>query len=64
MVSLNPKDWFKKKPLESALETHAVDDLDPFAYSGQTAQAPWENSIFDGGKFFGGFGATQLQTGS
>ena len=61
MVSLNPKDWFKKKPLEAAIETHAVDDLDPFAYSGQTAQAPWENSIFDGGKFFGGFGPTQLQ---
>lgn len=39
----------------------AVDDLKPFTYAGQTATDPWQNSIFDGGKFFGGFGATQLQ---
>lgn len=58
MVSLNLKNWFKKKPI---IETYAIDNLDPFAYSGQTSLAPWENSIFDGGKFFGGFGTTQLQ---
>lgn len=39
----------------------AVSDLDPFAYSGQTSFAQWENSIFDGGKFAGGFGPTQIQ---
>lgn len=40
----------------------SVDDLEPFAYAGQTAFAPWEQSLFDGGKFFGGFGDTQIQT--
>ena len=39
----------------------AVDDLQPFAYSGQTSFSPWENSIFDGAKFAGGFGPTQIQ---
>lgn len=39
----------------------AVNDLTPFAYAGQTSGSPWESSIFDGGKFFGGFGTTQLQ---
>lgn len=37
-----------------------VDDLDPYTYSGQTSPAPWGHSIFDGSKFFGGYGATQL----
>ncbi len=47
-----------------AVDTHqtlAVGDLDPFAYAGQTGFAPWEQSIYDGGKFAGGFGATQVQ---
>lgn len=61
MVSLNPLNWFKKDPVNAAINTHVVDDLDPFAYSGQTSFAPWENSIFDGGKFAGGFGTTQIQ---
>jgi len=34
----------------------AVDDLDPFAYAGQTGFSPWQSSIYDGGKFAGGFG--------
>jgi capsid protein len=38
----------------------AVDDLKPHAYQGQTTTDPWENSLYDGGKFYGGFGATQL----
>lgn len=38
----------------------AVDELDPYTYSGQTSPAPWDHSIFDGGKFFGGYGTTQL----
>lgn len=38
----------------------AVDDL--MAYAGQTTLSPWQNSYFDGGKFAGGFGPTQLQT--
>jgi len=37
-----------------------VDQLDPFAFAGQTAFSSWENSIFDGGKFLGGFGDTQI----
>jgi len=44
-----------------ALETIAVDQLAPKAYAGQTSQSPFENSIYDGGKFFGGFGTTQVQ---
>lgn len=43
-----------------AAPTLAVDDLDPFAYAGQTGPSPWQESIFDGGKFAGGFGATQI----
>lgn len=39
----------------------SVDALDPFAYAGQTDFSPWQSSIFDGGKFAGGFGDTQIQ---
>lgn len=39
----------------------AVDELDPFAYAGQQSFSPWETSIYDGGKFLGGFGTTQVQ---
>lgn len=39
----------------------AVDNMKPYAYAGQTSADPWEASIFDGGKFFGGFGTTQIQ---
>lgn len=42
-------------------QTMAVDDLEPWGYAGQTQFAGFENSIFDGGKFAGGFGNTQLQ---
>lgn len=38
----------------------SVDALDPFAYAGQTGFSPWQSSTFDGGKFAGGFGATQI----
>jgi len=31
------------------------------AYAGQTSSSGFENSIYDGGKFYGGFGLTQLQ---
>lgn len=37
-----------------------VDELT--AYAGQTTLSPWQSSYFDGGKFAGGFGPTQLQT--
>jgi len=52
-------------PTPGAINPHqvvSVDDLDPFSYAGQTSFAPWEQSLFDGGKFFGGFGNTQIQT--
>lgn len=39
----------------------AVDDLDPYAAAGQTHLAPFENSFYDGEKFGGGFGTTQVQ---
>lgn len=42
-------------------EAISIDNLDPFAYAGQAAPSPWQNSIYDGGKFAGGFGATQIQ---
>ena len=32
------------------------------AYNGQQLRSAWENSLFDGGKFAGGFGVTQNQT--
>jgi capsid protein len=39
----------------------SVDNLKPSAYAGQNYSSPWENSLFDGGKFAGGFGTTQIQ---
>ena len=41
--------------------TIAVDTMKPVAFQGQTRLSDWEHSIYDGGKFAGGFGATQLQ---
>lgn len=38
-----------------------IDDLNPFAYAGQTGYSSWENSLYDGSKFYGGFGPTQIQ---
>lgn len=37
----------------------SLDDLS--AYAGQTGSSPWENSLYDGSKFYGGFGTTQVQ---
>lgn len=59
MVKIFGYEFGKKAPDPETVT--AVDDLDPFAYAGQQAFAPWENSLFDGGKFAGGFGATQIQ---
>lgn len=44
---------------EPGLKTYDVDKLS--AYSGQTATNPWEWSIYDGAKFPGGMGKTQVQ---
>lgn len=39
-----------------------VDELSsPSAFAGQTGLSPWQNSVYDGGKFLNGFGATQFQ---
>jgi len=38
-----------------------VDKLNPWNYAGQTSTSPFESSIFDGSKFYGGFGPTQIQ---
>lgn len=48
-------------PFKRGPEVIAVDDMDPWAYQGQQILSNWENSIFDGGKFAGGFGPTQVQ---
>lgn len=39
----------------------SVGNLKPFSYTGQNSTSPWENSLFDGDKFLGGFGNTQVQ---
>jgi capsid protein len=57
MVSLNPLKWFKKS---ESIKSYLVDDLNPEAYTGQSSFASWQNSIYDGGKFTGGFGSTQI----
>lgn len=40
--------------------TVAVTDLPPVAYQGQQHFSPWQHSIYDGEKFYGGFGPTQI----
>jgi hypothetical protein len=42
----------------------SIDDLAPYAYAGQQSYAPTENSIWDGGKFAGGFGRTCMRVAS
>lgn len=66
MVTLTQKlrDLFGPAPgaLNERGEIISLDDLDPAAFAGQTAYSDFEWSIFDGGKFAGGFGATQIQS--
>lgn len=50
--------FFKRK---KEVPTVEVSDLNPMSYAGQQSFSPSQYSIFDGGKFSGGFGATQLQ---
>lgn len=52
------KIWYATHPQYTP--TVSVDDLNPVAYAGQTSPSPWENSLYDGSKFFGGFGDTQI----
>jgi len=40
----------------------AVDLRNLSAHAGQFTQSGFQNSLYDGGKFFGGFGLTQIQT--
>ena len=54
---LVPSEFTRKAP---ALPTVAVDEMRPMAYAGQTSQSGFENSIYDGGKFAGGYGRTQI----
>lgn len=37
-----------------------VNDMNPVNYAGQTGSSPFENTIYDGSKFYGGFGNTQI----
>ena len=48
----------KKKEKTKVL---SVDDMNPMSYQGQTTFSPWDVSIFDGSKFAGGYGETQIQ---
>jgi capsid protein len=41
--------------------TLTVDDLDPYSYDGQQYTSPAHWSVYDGSKFPGGFGPTQIQ---
>ncbi len=61
MVSKNKKN--RKRELASQKQDNviSVDDLNPKAYEGQHTSSPWGSSIYDGDKFWGGFGETQLQ---
>lgn len=52
------KIWYVTHPSQTPVVS--VDDMQPMNYAGQTTPSPWENSIYDGEKFFGGFGATQF----
>jgi len=52
---------FGKKPVDTETNTIPVDKLNPFAYAGQNNTSDYQDSIWDGGKFSGGFGPTQLQ---
>ncbi len=54
-LTLEPEDLTPKQGMSMV----SVDDLDPFAQS--FGQAPSQHSFFDGDKFGGGFGITQLQ---
>ncbi len=56
MVNLNPLKWFQKSP-STPVPSPAPE---PSASAGQTHTSPWQHSVFDGGKFSGGFGATQI----
>lgn len=50
----------KKTTKSESVPVQSVNDLSPMSYQGQTSFADWDNSIYDGGKFPGGFGPTQL----
>lgn len=58
------RDLFGPDPQAFSLDAPivAVDELSPFAYAGQVGFAGYENSVWDGGKFLGGYGETQIQT--
>lgn len=45
---------------ELPVNTYSIDDLDPFNQSTFFDQSSWQQSTFDGNKFTGGFGATQI----
>jgi capsid protein len=48
-----------KKPKDN--KASGVDTLKPYTYAGQTSPSHFQNTLYDGGKFFGGFGDTQIQ---
>lgn len=49
--------WYATHSQAPTNNITSVDDLDPFA---STNRSGFQHSIFDGGKFFGGFGDTQI----
>ena len=53
-------DWFTKNKEKQVPVIDVNDIMKPQAFPGQTFESPWEETIWDGGKFFGGFGPTEL----
>lgn len=47
-------------PVDGNLDSIDINNLK--AYAGQYTQSGWQNSLYDGAKFSGGFGLTQIQT--
>lgn len=49
-----------KKVIQPEIPIKSIDELSPMSYSGNNSASNWEHSIFDGEKFPGGFGDTQI----
>jgi len=59
VLELPPKvDTVSLEQVDPSIQSVSVDELT--AYLGQTQMDPFQNSIYDGGKFAGGFGPTQV----
>ena len=63
MVTESLRDRIARATGDTINEPLSVIDVNKLsAYAGQTSFSGWENSLYDGAKFSGGFGTTQIQT--